>query len=122
VILYKLPKILIERIRILKLMTKIFAIIVMLIILFSYAHAEERISHSVSGNIDVWRIDEPNVRQSRTTYEQIRFHQGDFITLNAGGIVNTGGWGNTCKRYVDPSGEILINTILVWSMFQITAC
>jgi hypothetical protein len=51
-----------------------------------------------------WRIDKPNVKQRMTSYEQIRFQPGDRVTVQAGGCVQTGGHGNTWKRYVNPSG------------------
>ena len=52
----------------------------------------------------VWRIDEPNVKQRATSYQQIKFIPGDRISVDAGGCVQTGGHGRTWKRYVNPSG------------------
>ena len=52
----------------------------------------------------VWRIDEPNVKQRATSYQQIKFVPGDRISVDAGGCVQTGGHGRTWKRYVNPSG------------------
>ena len=52
----------------------------------------------------VWRITQPNVKQPTTPYAQIKFAPGDSISIDAGGCVQTGGHGNTWKRYVDPSG------------------
>ncbi|MBV9117603.1 MAG: hypothetical protein JOY63_09595, partial [Acetobacteraceae bacterium] len=51
----------------------------------------------------VWRIDEPNVKQRATLYQQIKFISGDRISVDAGGCVQTGGHGRTWKRYVNPS-------------------
>ena len=70
----------------------------------SYAQADGKVSHTVSGTTETWRIDEPNVKQHITGYPQIRFQPGDHVTINAGGCVQTGGSGNTWKRYVNPSG------------------
>jgi hypothetical protein len=53
----------------------------------------------------VYTISEPNVRQRMTEYRDIRFQRGDRITVEAGGCVDTGGAGDTWKRYVDPSGD-----------------
>ncbi len=50
-------------------------------------------------------IDRPNVRQSLTEYSCIRFQIGDQVTINASGCVQTGGSGDTWKRYVDPEGR-----------------
>lgn len=50
----------------------------------------------------VTRIDEPNVRQAKTSYEDVRFQPEDIVTITAGGCVQTGGVGKTWKRYVDP--------------------
>ena len=52
----------------------------------------------------VWRITQPNVKQATTQYPQIKFLPGDSISVDAGGCVQTGGHGNTWKRYLDPSG------------------
>lgn len=52
----------------------------------------------------VWRILRPNVSERDTVYNAISFVAGDTIRINAGGCVQTGGHGNTWKRYVDPSG------------------
>ena len=70
----------------------------------SYAQVDGRVSHTVSGNMDTWRIDEPNVKQHVTPYSQITFRPGDRVTVTAGGCVQTGGAGNTWKKYVNPSG------------------
>lgn len=56
-------------------------------------------------NTVVWQIDKPNVQRRMTEYPNIRFRPGDRIKVEAGGCVQTGGFGNsTWKRYVDPSG------------------
>lgn len=52
----------------------------------------------------VWRIETPNVKQAATSYPQITFKPGDQISVDAGGCVQTGGSGQTWKRYVDPAG------------------
>jgi hypothetical protein len=72
--------------------------------LISYAQADEKVTHTVSGNTDYWRVDEPNVKQHITEYPQIRFQPGDRITIDAGGCVQTGGAGRTWKLYVHPTG------------------
>lgn len=51
------------------------------------------------------RIDKPFVAGGFYEYESIVFQPGDRITLNAGGCVQTGGSGDTWKRYVNPSGD-----------------
>lgn len=51
---------------------------------------------------EVWCIDGPNVLAPATDYPHITFRAGDKVTINAGGCVQTGGSGNTWKRYVDP--------------------
>src|SRR6266436_2012572 len=86
------------------LMTWIFVLLCVTASLISYAQTGEKISHTVNGNTDNWRIDEPNVKQHITEYRQIRFQPGDRITINAGGCVQTGGSGATWKLYVHPSG------------------
>jgi len=52
----------------------------------------------------VWRIDEPNVKQKQTNYPEIVFAPGDRVKIDAGGCVQTGGWGATWKLYVNPQG------------------
>lgn len=68
------------------------------------ASANERLTHSVTRNIETWRIDEPEVKQAQTTYPSVLFQGGDRFTIDAGGCVQTGGVGLTWKRYVDPQG------------------
>jgi hypothetical protein len=51
------------------------------------------------------RIDEPYVKQRLTPYTDIRFQAGDQVVVNAGGCVQTGGWGATWKLYVTPEGD-----------------
>jgi len=55
--------------------------------------------------VQIWRIDEPNVRQRDTQYKQVTFKPGDKVRIRSGGGVQTGGRGKTWKRYVDPSGK-----------------
>src|SRR5712691_8770113 len=80
------------------------ALLVGLFVWLPAAHANERVSHTPKGNGETWRIDEPNVRQHITPYPNIRFQPGDRVTITAGGCVQTGGAGQTWKRYVDPRG------------------
>ena len=68
------------------------------------AQADGKVTHTVNGNTETWRIDEPNVKQKVTPYPQIKFRPGDKVTIQASGCVQTGGTGNTWKRYVNPSG------------------
>jgi hypothetical protein len=67
--------------------------------------AEQRVTRSHPGpDKTVVRIDEPDVSSASTAYPDIVFHEGDRVTIDAGGCVQTGGSGKTWKRYVDPSG------------------
>ena len=56
----------------------------------------------------VWRIDRPQVwanhRDGEVDYPMITFKPGDHLSFLAGGCVQTGGRGNTWKRYADPRG------------------
>lgn len=72
--------------------------------LIARAQGDGKVTHSASGNTEIWRIDQPNVRQHITEYRQIIFKPGDHVLIEAGGCVQTGGFGNTWKRYVNPSG------------------
>jgi hypothetical protein len=49
-----------------------------------------------------WRIEYPTVDRSLTQYSAITFNRGDVVTLSASGCVQSGGLGDTWKRYVDP--------------------
>ena len=53
----------------------------------------------------VWSINQPDVTRPDTPYPSISFKQYDEVTVLAGGCVQTGGSGNTWKRYVDPLGD-----------------
>ncbi len=66
--------------------------------------SDGRVTHTVSGNTETWRIDEPNVKKKIIEFQQIRFQAGDKVRVTGGGCVQTGGWGKTWKRYVDPLG------------------
>jgi hypothetical protein len=52
-----------------------------------------------------FRIDQPFVADSSYEYSSVMFAPGDGIVIKAGGCVQTGGAGDTWKRYVDPSGD-----------------
>jgi len=71
---------------------------------FPQGNDDGRVSRTVNGNTETWRIDEPNVRKKMTEYPQISFRTNDQVTITAGGCVQTGGHGQTWKRYVDPLG------------------
>jgi hypothetical protein len=66
--------------------------------------SDGRVTHTVSGNTETWRIDEPNVKKKIIEFQQIRFQAGDKVRVTGGGCVQTGGHGKTWKRYVDPLG------------------
>ena len=66
--------------------------------------AAEQVECQTSGSAQTCNITEPKVTQHQTTYPTILFHPGSFITVHAGGCVQSGGWGQTWHRYVDPSG------------------
>jgi hypothetical protein len=51
------------------------------------------------------RIDGPFVAGPFYEYKKIVFNPGDEITLDAGGCVQTGGLGDTWKRFVNPRGD-----------------
>ena len=51
---------------------------------------------------EMWKIDYPSVDRSLTDYPAITFNPGDVVTLDAGGCVQSGGFGSTWKRYVNP--------------------
>jgi hypothetical protein len=49
-------------------------------------------------------IHRPAVNRHETGYPNVVFAPGDVVDVNADGCVQTGGWGSTWKRYVNPSG------------------
>jgi hypothetical protein len=51
---------------------------------------------------EMWKIDYPSVDRSLTDYPAITLNPGDVVTLNASGCVQSGGFGSTRKRYVNP--------------------
>jgi hypothetical protein len=68
------------------------------------AVSDGRVTHTINGNKETWRIDEPNVKKKILEFQQIRFQAGDTVRVTGGGCVQTGGSGKTWKRYVDPLG------------------
>jgi hypothetical protein len=50
-------------------------------------------------------IEQPVVTQPETVYSSVEFAHGDIVNVNADGCVQTGGWGPTWKRYVNPTGD-----------------
>jgi hypothetical protein len=50
-------------------------------------------------------IDRPDVTVAMEPYPSIRFCPGDAVVVQASGCVQTGGSGDTWKRYVNPSGD-----------------
>ncbi len=56
------------------------------------------------GKKEIWFISAPPVNKPYTEYRNIKFKYLDEVIIDAGGCVQTGGWGDTWKRYVNPSG------------------
>src|SRR5690348_16525284 len=85
-------------------MNKIIHIPLRLLGAAGLGHAEQ-ITHSSFEKIDQWFISEPTVNlPSGKFYPEIVIRGGDTILVSAGGCVQTGGHGQTWKRYVDPQG------------------
>ena len=65
----------------------------------------------VHGDTIRYRIPEPIVNRPMCVYDgentspKILFEAGDKVSITAGGCAQTGGWGSTWKRYVDPEGS-----------------
>jgi len=60
----------------------------------------------IASNRTDCRIDEPVVNSRwMVSYPQVTFQPGDQVVVNAGGCAQTGGAGDTWKRYVDPRGD-----------------
>jgi hypothetical protein len=57
-----------------------------------------RVSHTVNGDTETWRIDEPNVQRAMTEYPQISFKTTDQVTITAGGCVHACGSGGEVGR------------------------
>src|SRR6516225_880179 len=70
----------------------------------SNVEAAQTVTHSVSGNVESWRITEPDVTKPIIEFQQIRFQPGDEVRVTGGGCLQIGGSGKTWKRYVDPLG------------------
>ena len=51
-----------------------------------------------------WQIYQPDPTRQTKVYPMIRFQRGDEVVINAMGCVQTGGYGRTSKRYVNPLG------------------
>jgi hypothetical protein len=62
------------------------------------------ITEDPANNKITYDIFQPVVNQEFTNYP-VSFQPGDQVTLEAGGCVQTGGAGDTWKRYVDPSSD-----------------
>lgn len=62
------------------------------------------VTSQISGTGRIWRIDQPCVDAQIEAYPEIALHPNDLVTVTAGGGVQTGGSGDTWKRYVDPRG------------------
>ncbi len=50
-------------------------------------------------------VDQPRVDAALTSLPSIKFQPGDTVRINAGGCVQTGGYGSTWKDYVKPLGD-----------------
>jgi len=60
---------------------------------------------TTSANVTTCRIDQPPVRAHDTDIPGVRFQAGDWVSVYADGCVQTGGSGDTWKRYVNPSAD-----------------
>src|SRR6476619_4852546 len=64
----------------------------------------EQVRCQTAANVQTCTVTEPDVMKAQTPYPTILFHPGSFITIHAGGCVQSGGTGQAWQRYVDPSG------------------
>lgn len=82
----------------------------LLLIGISVSFGQETVaSNQIDDDTIIWKIDQPNVKQPEVPYTQIKFQPRDWVWVDAGGCVQTGGTGpilgighGTWKRYVDP--------------------
>jgi hypothetical protein len=58
-----------------------------------------------NGSVTTIHIQNPVVDRPSYDYLTVSLQPGDHITLTAGGCVQTGGFGATWKRYVNPGGD-----------------
>ena len=73
--------------------------------LIAYAQESDgKVTHTVNGNTETWRIDEPNVKKPIIEFQQIRFQPGDQVRVTAGGACKPEG---TEK----PGNDILIRCL-----------
>lgn len=49
-----------------------------------------------------WSVQDPVVNAQTWRNTAVQFRPGDVLTINAGGCVQTGGFGATWKRYLNP--------------------
>jgi hypothetical protein len=64
------------------------------------------LKHPAGGaGTDTWRVDLPAVNVPKTEYAQIKLAAGDEVSIEAGGCVQTGVFGPSWKRFVDPQGD-----------------
>ena len=82
---------------------------VALVVLFSavLTHAQDldpRCSDRTAKGQFTCVIDKPGVDRHETVYPSVQFMPGDSVVIGAGGCVQTGGFGDTWKLYVNPSG------------------
>jgi hypothetical protein len=52
----------------------------------------------------ICRIVEPNVKRPTEPFPRVAYKPGDDVIIDAGGCAQTGGFGRTWKRYVNPFG------------------
>src|SRR5262249_19188626 len=66
-------------------------------------YLKDRSSSKIIG--EQWYISQPAVNTAHRDYPELRYRFGDLLRVQAGGCVNTGGTGTTCKHYVTPKGD-----------------
>jgi hypothetical protein len=63
------------------------------------------VTHTSAGaSADKWRIDQPTVNSPTTEYKTVALAAGDKIAIAAGGCAQTGIFGPSWKKFVDPQG------------------
>jgi hypothetical protein len=61
-------------------------------------------NRSIQGKINC-TIEQPDVTRHEKEYPEVQFAPADIVDVQADGCVQTGGWGSTWKRYVNPTGQ-----------------